>query len=131
MAIAVCATIKIKPLSKSKIEFSLVWNMPVVKFGDSLVSYKRFVAINTFINNLILKYFKKFFRFYTRYFSNEDVNSTKNIACYSVSKKNEWLESIKDWQRPIIENQYLLDIKKSYIYYFINLIFFKKIACLV
>jgi len=41
MAIAVCASVKIKAFSKSSVEFSLSWNMPNVSFGDSQVAYKR------------------------------------------------------------------------------------------
>ncbi len=86
MAIAVCATIKVKGSSKSNIEFSLVWNMPNVVFGDSSVEYKRF---------------------YSRYFPADDNDSVKNLACYSISKKNDWINEINDWQKPIIQNKNL------------------------
>lgn len=32
LAVAVCVTVKIKPLSKETIDFSLVWNMPEFYF---------------------------------------------------------------------------------------------------
>jgi non-lysosomal glucosylceramidase len=31
----------------------------------------------------------------------------KNLACYSISKKNDWINEINDWQKPIIQNKNL------------------------
>ena len=42
LACAVCAQIKVKSKSKEKIEFSLVWNMPIISFIGNQKSYKRY-----------------------------------------------------------------------------------------
>ena len=44
LAIAVCAQVKVKANSKEKIEFSLVWHMPEIYFGDRKQMYKRLVS---------------------------------------------------------------------------------------
>ena len=64
---AVCVNIKIKPFSKEKINFSLVWNMPNISFsGDREKIFKRF---------------------YTRYFSQNNQDSSKDMACYSLANQ--------------------------------------------
>lgn len=80
-----CATIKVKPLSKETVQFSLVWNMPNIYFtGDREKLFKRF---------------------YTRFFPFENMNSSEDIACYSLASQSEWSKAIKEWRDPILNNK--------------------------
>ena len=89
MAIAVCATVKVKPFSREAINFSLVWNMPNIYFsGDSEKIYKRF---------------------YTRYFPYEYLTTSKDISCYAAANQIAWSKEIKTWRTPILENKLKFD----------------------
>jgi len=85
----VSAKIKVDGQSQSDIEFSLVWNMPNVSFSTSSTKTERVV----------------YKRFYTRFFPETNPDSIKNLACYSLSKRNEWQTKIDNWQRPIFEDK--------------------------
>ena len=41
LAVAVCVKVHIKAKSSEKIDFSLVWNMPNIRFNDESKLYKR------------------------------------------------------------------------------------------
>lgn len=103
LAIAVCVNIKIKPFSKETIDFSLVWNMPNIYFsGDKDKLFKRF---------------------YTRFFPQENAHSSEDIACYSMSARNDWLKLIDEWRSPILKNDKLPNFYKCCLFnelYFIS-----------
>lgn len=85
MAVAVCAKIKVKAMSKSNVDFSLVWYMPNICFpGDNKTMFQRF---------------------YNRFFPLHDANSPLNIALYSFAKRNEWVQKIAEWREPILKNE--------------------------
>lgn len=85
LAIAVCATLKIKPLSKESVLFSLVWNMPHISFPQNKEKVHK--------------------RFYTKYFPSDDKKSTEDIACYATANHQTWLKAIEDWRLPIISKK--------------------------
>ena len=78
---------KVKANSKENIEFSLVWHMPNFFFnGDKTKIYRRF---------------------YTKFFNDEkNPNCSMDIASYALSKRVDWIKSIRQWQKPIIDNKY-------------------------
>jgi non-lysosomal glucosylceramidase len=86
LAVAVCVQVKVKANSKENIEFSLVWNMPNINFYDNQKSYNRF---------------------YTRYFPETNPNSALNIAAYAHANKPRWIEEIRTFQKPILDNKKL------------------------
>ncbi|RNA02073.1 non-lysosomal glucosylceramidase, partial [Brachionus plicatilis] len=86
LAIAVCVQIKVPAHSKDRIEFALVWNMPNVSF----------------VNNQ-----KKYKKFYTRYFSDENPDCAKEIACYSLHSWKSWEKELSEFRQPIIQDQSL------------------------
>jgi len=85
LAVAVCVTVKIKPLSKETIDFSLVWNMPEFYFPAE--------------PEKLLK------RYYTRFFPSENPNSAVEIASYAAASRNQWLKEINIWREPILSNK--------------------------
>lgn len=108
LATAVCAQIKLKSQSKENVDFSLVWNMPNVSFSTSRMNTSERLSYK---------------RFYTRYFPDTDPNCAKNITCYSISKRNDWLTKLKDWRQPIFENKTLPEWYKRVLFnelYFIS-----------
>lgn len=84
LTIAVCVSVKIKAESTENISFSLVWWMPHIVFGGN--------------QNRVFK------RYYTKYFS--DTNSFYDISCYSLSQKENWIKSLLNWRRTILNNKY-------------------------
>ena len=85
MAVAVCAKIKVKAMSQATLDFSLVWYMPNISFpGDNKTMFQRF---------------------YNRFFPMHDANSPLNIALYSLGKRDEWMEKIRQWREPILKNE--------------------------
>jgi non-lysosomal glucosylceramidase len=79
-------------MSKEKIEFNLVWNMPQIYFNKNPCQlYKRF---------------------YTRYFPQKEeeenqldiTDMTKEIVTYSFKNRNSWLKDIAEWRKPILNN---------------------------
>ena len=44
---------------------------------------------------------RKYKRFYTRYFS----NSITEMAQYSFTNQNRWLNEISEWRKPILNNK--------------------------
>ncbi len=81
LAVALCATIKLNANEKKYIKFSLAWNMPEIYFsGDPNRKYKRF---------------------YTRFFS----NTITEMAHYSFTNQNRWLNELNEWRNPILKNK--------------------------
>ena len=44
-------------------------------------------------------------RYYTKYFPDTNENSGLDIAAYSISRKNDWVCEIENWQNPILTNK--------------------------
>jgi uncharacterized protein (DUF608 family) len=84
--VAVCVNIHLKALKTERIDFALVWNMPQIYFsGDEN---------------------KMFRRYYTKYFSDFDhCDCAKRIAAYAFANEKNWLDSIRRWRAPILENK--------------------------
>ena len=108
LAIAVNVQIKVKANSKENIQFSLVWNMPQICFGDGQQMYKRlehflFIYLEFIIKIEIIIFANT--RFFTRYFPQTNENSSQDIASYSLSKSVEWKTAINKWREPILNNK--------------------------
>uniref|UniRef100_H2YFL2 Glucosylceramidase n=1 Tax=Ciona savignyi TaxID=51511 RepID=H2YFL2_CIOSA len=90
-ACAVAASCIVKPKSMGEtLDFSLVWDMPQIHFGDAGKHYRRR---------------------YSRWFNGS--NAGASIASYALHTYPEWEKKIDDWQNPILDNQQLPDWYKS------------------
>lgn len=108
LASAVCAQVKVLENSNENIDFSLVWNMPVICFNSKNSEVGARIEYN---------------RFYSRYFPDTDRDCSANISCYSLSKRSEWQKRIADWRKPIFEDKSLPEWYKRAIFnelYFIS-----------
>ncbi|XP_019619561.1 PREDICTED: LOW QUALITY PROTEIN: non-lysosomal glucosylceramidase-like [Branchiostoma belcheri] len=91
LAGAVCASFKLPAGGKQDTEFALAWDMPVIKFGGSCRTYKRW---------------------YTRWFG-EDGTAAPRLAAHALSHYTEWERTIEEWQRPVLDNQSYPDWYRS------------------
>lgn len=80
---ALSAQITVKPETQSDLEFSLVWDMPVVNF---------------------LKKKHEYTRYYTKYFGKSG-DAGPNITDYALQHYSKWENLIDEWQRPILEDR--------------------------
>ena len=48
---------------------------------------------------------KLYKRFYTKYFSENHADSSLNIASYSFANRENWIETIRNWRKPILDNK--------------------------
>jgi len=100
-SVAVCAQCSLPANSAAECEFSLVWDMPIIKFGSRMVSYRRR---------------------YTRWFG-DDANAAPELSCHALNNYREWEKSIHEWQHPILNNESLPSWYKSALFnelYFIS-----------
>jgi len=101
LAVAVCIKVHIKAFSSETIDIALVWNMP--KF--------RFINGKTIHN-----------RFYTRHFENNETTA-QTIANYALKEHHNWINAIRKWQKPILDDGSLPTIYKCALFnelYFVS-----------
>ncbi|VDK43819.1 unnamed protein product [Anisakis simplex] len=93
LAVAICCQSYVKPKSlfKSCMEFTLVWDMPIVQFGARNRNYRRR---------------------YTRFFG-DCGDAAPAICTYALNKYPYWERSIENWQNPILDHPNLPDWYKS------------------
>lgn len=82
LACAVSVQSKIAGKSLKVFEFSLVWHMPVIHFGEGKVKYRKY---------------------YTRFFG-ENPSAAGDIASYSLRRYPEWEREIENWQNPVLDD---------------------------
>lgn len=86
---ALCYTNKIPPNSKINFQFSVAWDMPIIRFGCSKAYYRR----------------------YTKFYGlGEDI--VQNIATDALFHWSDWNEQIENWQLPILSRNDLPDYYK-------------------
>ncbi|GBP80065.1 Non-lysosomal glucosylceramidase [Eumeta japonica] len=90
-AVGLSSVLSLDPGGKDVIEFSLVWDMPIVKFK---------------------KDGKVFRRYYTKYFGSDGTSGT-SIASYALKNYKSWEKDLTDWQDPILNNSNIPDWLKS------------------
>ncbi|GMT27023.1 hypothetical protein PFISCL1PPCAC_18320, partial [Pristionchus fissidentatus] len=86
-AVGVCVrtTVAAGEKREAAAEFSLVWHMPVVKFGNGERTYKRR---------------------YTRHFS-ESEEGARFLCAYALRERRRWEEEIEKWQAPVLDHPHL------------------------
>lgn len=82
MACAVASQVTIKPQEAEDMEFSLVWDMPVVSFPGKM---------------------RKYHKFYTKYFPYEQ--AILKIIDYAFKNYDDWEFAIYNWQKEIINDR--------------------------
>ncbi|XP_048480737.1 non-lysosomal glucosylceramidase [Plutella xylostella] len=90
-SIGLSSCMSLDPGGTDTAEFSLVWDMPVVK-------YKKDGLVNK--------------RFYTRYFGSDGIAGA-SIAAYALKKYKKWEKQLSEWQDPILNNSNIPDWLKS------------------
>ncbi|KAK6617312.1 hypothetical protein RUM44_005643 [Polyplax serrata] len=90
LASAVCAQTTVEGNSVGKLEFSLVWDMPEINFGENQKRYRKY---------------------YTRYFGCEGCAPKLSVYCHENYPR--WEEEIHNWQEPILTQPDLPDWYKS------------------
>lgn len=80
---AVAGQINLKGGSTGDLEFTLIWDMPLVNFYNKTKTYSRY---------------------YTKYFGRAGESGPK-IADYSLQNGSKWEQQIDNWQRPILEDR--------------------------
>lgn len=93
VGVAICGQVLVKPGTQTDVEFSLVWDMPKVKFSKSE---------------------KEHTRYYTRYFG--EGSAGQAISEYALLNYSTWEGLIDEWQRPILEDADLPSWYKSAIF---------------
>lgn len=91
IACALCIKTKINSNKSDKIDISLVWNMPQVKFPNGSKVYNRF---------------------YTRYFGNDD-RTPLEMSKYSLDSLGKWKKAIREWREDIFKNEMTPNIYKQ------------------
>ncbi|XP_034935399.1 non-lysosomal glucosylceramidase [Chelonus insularis] len=92
VACAVCAFVRVQSNKSREIEFSLVWDMPKIRFHNGL---------------------KEYLRYYTKYFYNDKQSVAPDLCYYTLMHYNAWESDIYNWQRPVLEDIDLPDWYKS------------------
>uniref|UniRef100_A0A1B6DSU6 Non-lysosomal glucosylceramidase n=1 Tax=Clastoptera arizonana TaxID=38151 RepID=A0A1B6DSU6_9HEMI len=82
LACAVCAKVQAKTNETSDIEFTLVWDMPVIKFSSKT---------------------RNFTRYYTQYFG-KDGNAGPKMSAYVLANYSNWEQLIWEWQQPTLND---------------------------
>lgn len=83
-AVAVCLQALVGSANSQEMEFSLVWDMPVIKFGGH----------------------GTFNRYYTKHFPSTG-NGGPKMCEYGLTHYREWEEAIYNWQLPVLEDKRL------------------------
>ena len=87
---ALCYSKTLPPHSKATIEYSIAWDMPIIRFGSSRAYYRR----------------------YTKFYGiGEDV--VQHIAADALLRWRDWNQQIELWQEPILSNPELPEFYKS------------------
>ncbi|CAI4229920.1 unnamed protein product [Auanema sp. JU1783] len=90
LGVAICNKTVVSSGSSTKMEFSLTWDMPIVRFGNEQREYKRR---------------------YTRFFDSE--NAAAELCKRSLERWELWEEKINNWQNPVLQHELLPDWYKS------------------
>lgn len=95
LGVALCVQQIVAPKTQPKdIEFTLVWDMPVVHFTKKVKEYSKF---------------------YTKYFG-KGADAGPKIAEHALQNYSHWENLIDEWQRPVLEDPDLPDWYKSAIF---------------
>lgn len=95
MGCAIAAQVSLPPSAKIDLEYTLVWNMPVVNFLGKQVSYKKF---------------------YSKYFGL--ANNNAEIVEFIFNNYGKWESDIYNWQKPVLKDKYVIYLL-NYFYTFI------------
>lgn len=94
LAVALCSQVVVKPGEQQDIEFTLVWDMPIIHFTKKVKEYSKF---------------------YSKYFGKTGDAGLK-ITEYALQNYLHWENLIDEWQRPVLEDEKLPDWYKSAIF---------------
>lgn len=83
VAAAVAAQIQLKKGATGDLEFTLNWDMPLIKFYNGEKTYSKY---------------------YTKYFGKAGESGPK-MADYALQNGAMWEQQIESWQRPILEDR--------------------------
>ncbi|CAH2076649.1 unnamed protein product, partial [Iphiclides podalirius] len=90
-SIGLSSSISLDPGGSGSTEFSLVWDMPVIKYKKDKKIHKRY---------------------YTKYFGSDGIAGA-SIAAYALRNYKNWEKQIAEWQEPIFNNSNIPDWLKS------------------
>ncbi|CAG9785611.1 unnamed protein product [Diatraea saccharalis] len=90
-SVGLSSVISLDPGGTGSTEFSLVWDMPIIKYKKDKKIHKRY---------------------YTKYFGSDGIAGA-SIAAYALRNYKNWEKQIAEWQDPILTNNNIPDWLKS------------------